>query len=94
MTTYKSYDEIPQEDFDKEVIRQAEKHGVGFVLGIPGVWELVSEDLNNDVLGALCPNPEEKPADERSDVDQHNPCEFSENYDWSKHDFENDPDWR
>jgi len=36
----------------------------------------------------------EYPADERSDVDQENPTEFSESYDWSNWDFDNDPDWR
>ena len=28
------------------------------------------------------------------DRDQENPFEFSEDYDWSKWDFDNDPDWR
>jgi hypothetical protein len=28
------------------------------------------------------------------DRDQNNPCEFSEDFDWSKWDFDNDPDWR
>lgn len=28
------------------------------------------------------------------DRDQENPCEFTEDMDWSKWDFDNDPDWR
>ena len=28
------------------------------------------------------------------DRDQENPFEYTEDYDWSKHDFDNDPDWR
>lgn len=28
------------------------------------------------------------------DRDQHNPCEYTEEYDWSGHDFDSDPDWR
>lgn len=28
------------------------------------------------------------------DRDQENPCEYSEGYDFSNHDFDNDPDWR
>lgn len=28
------------------------------------------------------------------DRDPENPSEYSESYDWSKHDFDNDPDWR
>lgn len=59
MTTYKTYDDIPQEVFDKEVVRLAEEYGIGFVLGIPGVWEIVAEDLNNDVLNNLCPDNED-----------------------------------
>lgn len=32
--------------------------------------------------------------DEFSDLDQENPCEYSEDYDWSEHDFDSDPAWR
>ena len=32
--------------------------------------------------------------DEHDDRDQENPCEYTEDYDWSEHDFDNDPDWR
>jgi hypothetical protein len=28
------------------------------------------------------------------DKDQDNPCDFSENFDWSNWDFDNDPDWQ
>lgn len=28
------------------------------------------------------------------DRDPNNPAEYSESYDWSKHDFDSDPDWR
>ena len=28
------------------------------------------------------------------DQDQDSPYEYTEGYDWSKHDFDNDPDWR
>jgi hypothetical protein len=28
------------------------------------------------------------------DRDQSSPFEYSEDYDWSGHDFNNDPDWR
>ena len=28
------------------------------------------------------------------DRDQESPFEYTEDYDWSKHDFDNDPDWR
>jgi hypothetical protein len=27
------------------------------------------------------------------DLDQDNPCEYSEGYDWDEHDWDNDPDW-
>ena len=31
---------------------------------------------------------------EYDDRDQENPCEYSEDYDWSNYDFDSDPDWR
>ena len=35
----------------------------------------------------------EFPADEIDDRDQENPQEFSEDFDWWKWDWDNDPDW-
>lgn len=37
----------------------------------------------------------DKPEDDvlDDDRDQENPMEFSEDYDWSKWDWDNDPDW-
>jgi hypothetical protein len=32
--------------------------------------------------------------DYRNDSDEESPVEYTEEYDWSRHDFDNDPDWR
>ncbi len=32
--------------------------------------------------------------DYRNDSDEESPVEYTEEYDWSQHDFDNDPDWR
>ncbi len=45
--------EITNEAFDEKVRELAKRHGIEYVLGIPGVWELVAEDLNNDAIKAL-----------------------------------------
>ena len=37
---------------------------------------------------------EQRAPDEQDDLDQENPIEYEEDYDWSKHNFDNDPDWR
>ena len=44
------------------------------------------EDTDHSDHGPYC--------DEPNDVDQNNPCSFSSDFDWSKWDFDNDPDWR
>lgn len=36
----------------------------------------------------------ERPSDEHDDRDPMNPVEYTEGYDWSRHDFDSDPDWR
>ena len=44
---------ISNEMFDEKVRELAEREGVSGLLLIPGVWELVAEDLNNDALAEL-----------------------------------------
>lgn len=41
---------ITQKEFDEILFRLAREYGVDYVLLIPGVYELVSEYLNNAVL--------------------------------------------
>jgi hypothetical protein len=47
------YSWVTGEMFDQAVLDIAQKEGVGELLRIPGVWELVSEHLNNAALGLL-----------------------------------------
>jgi hypothetical protein len=57
---------------------------------------------DDDAAGALVPVPVGPPADSAGaaldplddDRDKDSPFEYSEGYDWSKHDFDSDPDWR
>lgn len=44
---------ITTEQFDEELKNQLEELSVGALLEIPGVYEAVSEELNNDVLDAI-----------------------------------------
>lgn len=47
------YSWVTGEMFDQAVLDIAQKEGVGELLRIPGVWELVSEHLNNAALRLL-----------------------------------------
>jgi hypothetical protein len=54
MTDDKRFDaEIRAHAFDVAIRTLAHANGVDYLLSIPGVWELVAEDLNNDALAAL-----------------------------------------
>ncbi len=41
---------IDQDMFDRAIISCAHTAGVDAILQIPGVWELVAEEFNNDAL--------------------------------------------
>lgn len=50
---------------------------------------------DNRVLDAMLTEAREGEDDHLDDDrDQENPAEYSEKYDWSRHDFDSDPDWR
>ena len=54
------YSKITEEQFSGEVYEQACQLGSDYLLSeIPGVYELVAEFLNNDVLDALAPKENE-----------------------------------
>jgi hypothetical protein len=42
--------EITSTEFEEILLRLAREEGVDLVMSIPGVYELVAEYLNNDVL--------------------------------------------
>lgn len=49
------YRNVTPQEFEQAVFKVAEQKGTAFLLGIPGVWEIVSEHLNNEAL-AICPS--------------------------------------
>ena len=56
------YDDMSTEDFDRYLLAALEKMSASSILAIPGVYEAVSEELNNEVLDAWADdNPEEEP---------------------------------
>ena len=57
------YSKITNEEFDEAVRQIARRMGVDAILDIPGVWECVSEELNNAALD-ICPSAKEENADE------------------------------
>jgi hypothetical protein len=44
---------IDAAEFERKVRELANRDGVESLLSIPGVWELVSESLNNDAIREL-----------------------------------------
>jgi hypothetical protein len=44
------YSKMTQQEFDDILDTLAHQKGVGWLLTVPGVWEAVSEELNNDIL--------------------------------------------
>ena len=53
--------------------------------------------MNNEEFFVIHMSGKEKYAAEivyRNDCDEESPVEYTEKYDWSRHDFDNDPDWR
>lgn len=54
------YAKMTQEDFDRHLLRVLNSMTPVQILAIPGVYEVVSEELNNEVLDAwLVEQPEE-----------------------------------
>jgi len=54
--------EIDSEAFDNAVRELAREAGVEALLSIPGVWELVSEEFNNEAIRKCEEESEETPA--------------------------------
>ena len=44
---------IPPSAFVEEIVRLARRAGVSVLLNIPGVYELVAEEFNNDAIHNL-----------------------------------------
>ncbi len=42
--------DITQEDLDRAIRELAKEQGIEWALSLPGVWEIVAEDLNNDAI--------------------------------------------
>jgi hypothetical protein len=59
---YDNYDDIPDEEFS-EVINQLAFENVQHTLSLPGIYEIISEEYNNEALDLLCPgrDDEEEP---------------------------------
>lgn len=49
----KNPESITAEEFDDAVRTVAQRLGVSYLLAIPGVWELVQEDLNDAAMKLL-----------------------------------------
>ncbi len=45
-----NHERITQEELDDAIRSLAHEDGVELLLAIPGVWELVAEDLNNAAI--------------------------------------------
>jgi len=56
---------VSSEEFDAEVRAIAEEEGVEFLLSLPGVWEIVAEELNNDAIQ----NIRDRRENEKSDAE-------------------------
>jgi hypothetical protein len=46
------YDKMTHKEFDDILEKKVFEHGVAWLFRLPGVWEIASEELNNDVLDA------------------------------------------
>lgn len=44
------YSKMTNEEFDNILDTLAHQHGVSWLLALPGVYEIVAEELNNDIL--------------------------------------------
>ena len=58
MKTYKTYDEIPSDVF-QETIEQIAFEDFAATIGLPGIYEVISEAYNNEALERLCPDVKE-----------------------------------
>ncbi len=56
-----------------------------------GLYQLMYEDR---IAACEVCNPPDPPDPLDDDRDQTQPVEYTEKHDWSKHDFDSDPDWR
>ena len=61
MTTYETYDDIPQDVF-AGTIKDLAARDISVTLSLPGVYEIIAEEFNNDALELLCPEVEEPDA--------------------------------
>ncbi len=73
------YDKMTQDQFDEILDDKCQALGGSHVLHIPGVYEIVAEYYNNDVLTAWegsqeDPEPDPDPCAEREDMDLRDPC--------------------
>jgi len=53
-TTYKDYDSIPQDVFADKIQDLAFKNAQ-HTLSLPGIYEIISEEYNDEALDELCP---------------------------------------
>ncbi len=60
--------EIDQEAFDNAVRACAHEDGVENILGLPGIWEIISEHYNNDAIKRV--ESEQEDEDEEDDDDE------------------------
>jgi hypothetical protein len=54
------YSSVTQEEFDEKLEEILGRMNVGQLMAIPGFYEIVREELNNEVLEALRPEEDEK----------------------------------
>ena len=54
MEIYKSYDDIPSDVFSDK-INDIAARDINATLSLPGIYEIISEEFNNDALDELCP---------------------------------------
>ena len=52
---YPDYDSIPSDVF-QDVILDLAARDFATVLELPGIYEIISEEFNNEALDILCPN--------------------------------------
>lgn len=54
MKTYNDYNDIPSDVF-QDTVEQLAFQSFAEVISLPGIYEILSEHFNNDVLELLCP---------------------------------------
>ena len=62
------YSKVTHDEFAEAVRTVARSMGTDALLDIPGVWEVVSEELNNPALD-ICPSAELKPEAQTEEED-------------------------